>query len=30
MIWSPRDAIGFEPSYDLESIIHSVIDYFKE
>ena len=25
-----RDAIGFEPSYDLEVIIHSVIDYFKE
>jgi len=25
-----KDAIGFEPSYDLESIIQSVIDYFKE
>ncbi len=25
-----RDAIGFEPSYDLETIIQSVIDYFKE
>jgi len=25
-----RAAIGFEPSYDLESIIQSVIDYFKE
>lgn len=25
-----KNAIGFEPSYDLESIIKSVIDYFKE
>lgn len=25
-----KDAIGFEPSYDLESSIQSVIDYFKE
>jgi UDP-glucose 4-epimerase len=25
-----REAIGFNPSYDLESIIQSVIDYFKE
>ena len=25
-----RDAIGFEPSHDLETIIRSVIDYFKE
>jgi UDP-glucose 4-epimerase len=25
-----KNAIGFEPSYDLEGIIKSVIDYFKE
>jgi UDP-glucose 4-epimerase len=25
-----KEAIGFEPSYDLENIIQSVIDYFKE
>jgi nucleoside-diphosphate-sugar epimerase len=25
-----RKFIGFEPSYDLEAIIRSVIDYFKE
>ena len=25
-----RDLIGFNPSYDLEAIIKSVIDYFKE
>jgi UDP-glucose 4-epimerase len=25
-----KDLIGYEPAYDLESIIQSVIDYFKE
>ncbi|MBW2096435.1 MAG: GDP-mannose 4,6-dehydratase [Deltaproteobacteria bacterium] len=25
-----RDLIGFEPSYDIDAIIQSVIDYFKE
>ena len=25
-----RDFVGFEPTYDLEAIIESVIDYFKE
>jgi len=25
-----RNLIGFEPKYDLEAMIQSVIDYFKE
>jgi hypothetical protein len=25
-----KDLLGYEPSHDLESIIQSVIDYFKE